>query len=381
MTDVPRSSPRFAICAGEHSGDLYAAHLIQQLQERFPNASIHGLAGAQSQKHGLIPWPNCQTHRIMGFTSLFKHRRHYKTLLQRVHGLLQQDRPDLLILIDYAGLNLRIAKFAHDLSIPVLYYIPPKVWAWGRSRLKKIQQYVTCVAPLYDFEHDFFKKEGLDSRLVQHPFLRQLPETSPTVTPYTVGLLPGSRTDEVRHLLPMMLMACHLLLQKNDAYRFRLLCAEPSLEPLVRQLLAPWQHKLPITLTVAQPITSLAACQSVMVCSGTATFECAMLCLPMVVLYRCHWLNYLIIKALVRLRWASLPNLMTQQPLVPELLQFSCRPENIAAEIHMLCQNTDHRTQQIHALTALRNTTMHLPHAKNIGQIASDILAPCLDSQ
>ena len=364
-------SYHITIISGEISGDQYAADLIQQIHSQYPNCRFSGISGTQAQTQGLHIWPNCQPKKIMGFMQALQYSQHYRCLLASIKKQLSLSRPHLLILIDYGGLNLRVAKISHQLNIPVLYYIPPKVWAWGTRRLRKVQQYVTRVAPIYPFEHDFFNAKNVPSTLAQHPFLAKIPNHKANANLQTIALLPGSRHQEIATLLPLMLKASYQLLQQAPQCQFQIFCAEPSHLAIIERYLMPWKHRLPIQVIMYQHIQKLRACGSALVCSGTATFECAMLKVPMVVIYRCHWLNYLLIKCLIRIPWISLPNLILQSCAVPELLQSRCRANLMTYHLRQLIHNSPARTKQVNALEKLH---AHMTSQKPVQSIAQIIL-------
>lgn len=369
-----KNDPLITIISGEHSGDVYAADLIKQMRQTHPKSSFNGISGTLAQSQGLKNWAACQPMRIMGFTQVFKHRKHYRQILKEIESNLCNQPPDLLILIDYAGLNLRIAKIAHALGLTTLYYIPPKTWAWGASRLKKIKKYVSCVAPLYPFENTYFSHHSIPSKLVRHPYINQLPALTPIANNNTIALLPGSRRQEVNALLPTMLKACYLLTQTSAHIQFKLFCAEKNLASIIDAHLLSWQNILPIeVITQDQPL-HLQSCYCAIVCSGTATFECAMLRVPMVVIYRCNWINYLLIKLLVRTQWASLPNIILQTDAVVELLQGRVNPELIFHHTLPLLSDSPIRRCQLTALETIYRDITNNTESLKIGNVVEQML-------
>lgn len=376
---MPSQPLHISILSGEHSGDMYAEDLIHHIKKLKPDTQFSGMGGPLSYQQGLQAWPDCQTRGIMGFTQAFMHFSHYRKLLKNIENQLRQNSPDLLILIDYAGLNLKVAKIAHFLNIKVFYYIPPKVWAWGQSRLKKIQKFVTCVGPLYPFESDYFSNRGVQTFLIPHPFLKKIPKTPITPAPHTIALLPGSRLQEINTLLPIMLETCYLLLQSNPAYQFKVFCSESNKSSLISQYLDGWKSTLSIQLITHDKTAQLQACRLAIICSGTATFECAMLKVPMVVIYRTSWINYLLIRLLVRVQWASLPNLILQRSAFIELLQSQCQPESISKHAHELIQDGIERQKQSAELDVIYDQITNNPNGLSLSTTLSKIFTEHLD--
>jgi lipid-A-disaccharide synthase len=375
-----QESLHIAIISGEHSGDLYALDLIQAIRDTTPHATFSGISGPLSHQNGLTPWPNCQPKSMMGFTQALWHLRDFKKLLQRIQKQLQSTQPDLLILVDYAGLNLPVAKMAYQLNIKVFYYIPPKVWAWGRKRLQKIQRYVTCVGALYPFESEYFARHHVQSLLITHPFIKSIPDTTHTIDQHSIALLPGSRFQEIKALLPTMLSACYQLIQNNSLYRFKLFCSEPDKLPLIQTLIEGWRSSLPIDIIHTQKSIQLKSCKLALVCSGTASFECAMLKVPMIVLYRTGWINYALIRLLVQIQWASLPNLILQQASIPELLQKDCHATNIFLHAQRLLSNPELYQKQVVALESIHEHMTSHPKQLSIKHALCKIFVEHLDT-
>ena len=376
---MPSQPLHISILSGEHSGDMYAEDLIHHIKKLKPDTQFSGMGGHLSYQQGLQAWPGCHTKSVMGFTQVLMNFSHYRKLLKNIENQLQKNRPDLLILIDYAGLNLKVAKIAHYLDIKVFYYIPPKVWAWGRGRLKKIQKFVTCVGPLYPFESDYFSRHDVQTFLIPHPFLRKIPKKPLMPAPHAIALLPGSRLQEIHKLLPIMLETCYLLLQNNPAYQFKVFCSEANKSSVIYQYLHGWKSTLPVQLITHDKTAHLQACRLAIVCSGTATFECAMLKVPMVVIYRTSWINYLLIQLLVHVRWASLPNLILQRPAFIELLQGQCRPESIFKHAHKLIQDGIERQKQCADLDVIYEHITNNPNGLSLSATLSKIFTEHLD--
>ena len=344
-----------AVISGEHSGDIYAADLIRGFKKKHSDISFSGISGSDAHHAGLEQWSHCHPKKVMGIWDVLGHLSHYRTLMTRIESQLKARRPDLIVLIDYAELNLRVAQIAHKLKIKVLYYVPPKVWAWRRNRLQKILAFCTSVAPLYPFEYDFFKDHDCPVKLAKHPFIDKIPNDLCAPDDPYVALLPGSRQQEIRSCLPTMLQACQLLLSSHPNLKFKLLCATPTLLPLIERTIRSCECSPPLQIVTEHQTSMLQAARAAIVCSGTAAFECGMLCVPMVVIYRCHWLTYWIAKSLATVSLYSLPNLILNRRAVVELIQSQCQPQNIAEEIDKLLSEGEYRKAQLASLSQMKN--------------------------
>jgi lipid-A-disaccharide synthase len=373
-----KPASRIAIISGELSGDSYAVDLVEQLKSVMPNALFEGISGQRTQAAGLKQWSNCQPKAVMALTQVISNIVHFRRLLDTIKQNLTKCPPDLLILIDYGGLNLRVARIASECRIPVLYYIPPKVWAWGQWRLKKIKRYVKWVAPIYPFESDFFKRHAIESFLIQHPFIEKIRSINPSSqrsrTQHRIALLPGSREQEIRHLLPIMLKSVYLIVQNNSNYRIDVICAEPSKLALIEQITDHWSECIPLSVVTENKLAHLKSCRAALVCSGTASFECAMLTVPMVIMYRANWINYCIGKLLFRAKWFGLPNLILNCLAVPELLQHHCQPKHICNSMIQLLKDGVHRQRQLTHLERLAQQMTERDDCLPIGEVVTKIL-------
>lgn len=376
---MPQKKILISITSGELSGDQYAADLIQEVKKISANVEFNGIGGSLSRSAGLRPWPDCQPKALMAVTEIVQALFHFRRMLHHVKQQLEYTKPDLLILIDYGGFNLKVAAIAHGLQIPVFYYIPPKIWAWGGWRLRKLKRFVNWVAPIYPFEADFFSHKGLDSFLIRHPFIKKIPARSAPAHRHTLALLPGSRDQEVKRILPTMLKACQTLLKENPQCEFMLFCAGPEQKQFIKSLLKTHYPSIPVRLIESDYVSHLRTCRAAIVCSGTATFECAMLSVPMVVVYKSNWINYLLFKLFVSLRWVSLPNLILQEDAVVELLQSQCNAGTISHHIaELMCDSAVRKAQ----LTRLDQLFRHMTKEScgdDIGNVVKRILSLNLD--
>lgn len=335
-TSTPQSfilTPRVLLVAGEASGDAHGADLVTALKQHAPNVEVFGVGGQYLREAGMHTLVDTATVAGMG---LFEARDKLRALIRTYRQLtqiLRTDPPDLLILIDFPEFNLRLAKIAKQVGVKVFYYISPQVWAWRKRRVHTIAQRVDRLAAIFPFESDFYAKHGCSVDFVGHPLVDRVRPTrtrEQTLSQYsldpqrkTIALLPGSRAQEVRYLLTPMLEATKLL---GPEYQFILAVASTlNLEQLKSQVAA-----YPVRLVQGDTYNVVHAADFVLVASGTATLETALLERPMVIVYRMAPVTYALARLIVRVPFIGMPNLIAERQVVPELVQSDVTPERIA---------------------------------------------------
>lgn len=357
------SKKRILISAGELSGDMHAATLVQAVKKLSPAIEFYGMGANLMQKAGVDIIVNAGTLSIIGgleiitkFVKIFQAFRIMKQAICR-------DLPDLIILVDYPGFNLRLAKIAKKTGIKVLYFISPKIWAWHQSRIKIIQECVDKMAVIFPFEVDFYQKHQVDVSFVGNPTLEHLPKDLATIkarqllnlnsNAITVGLFPGSRLGEIKRLLPIMLKTAKILHDHEPNIRFLLARASS----ITSSDLEPYLHVSNITIQVVTEnnYATMHACNAIIAASGTTTLEIALVATPLVVIYKMSWLEYQLAKRLIKIPYVSLVNILAQKPIVQELLQCAATPEKIAAEIEKILHNSSYRNEMISNLKNIKN--------------------------
>lgn len=341
---------RILLVAGEASGDVHGADLVLALKTRQPQLDIFGVGGPALRAVGTRILVDSATIAGMGlFEAADKITAIVRTYRALTH-ILRTHPPDLLVLIDFPEFNLRLAKVAQHVNVPVFYYISPQVWAWRRKRVYTIAKRVDLLAAVFPFEPDFYAAHGCSVEFVGHPLVDRVRPTrsrDDTLRQYhlnpgrkTIVLLPGSRTQEVRYLLPPLLQATAVL---GDSYQFILAVASTldpgQIEATVRAYSASIQVVQGDTYNVAH------AADLAVVASGTATLEMALLERPMVIVYRLAPVTYALARLFVRVPFIGMPNLIAERQVVPELLQSAVTPERIAAEARQLL--TDARAYSV----------------------------------
>ena len=337
---------RILLVAGEASGDAHGADLVAALKARQPQLDVFGVGGPALRAAGMHTIVDAATIAGMGlFEAADKVSAIIRTYRQLAH-ILRTNPPDLLVLIDFPEFNLRLAKVAKQVSVRVFYYISPQVWAWRRKRVYTIAKRVDLLASVFPFEPDFYAAHGCSVEFVGHPLVDRVRPTrsrDETVEHYqldphrkTIVLLPGSRTQEVRYLLPSLLKAATLL---GDTYQFVLAVAvtlnQAEIEAEVQSYSAVIR---PVSIRIVQGDTYnvVHAADLALVASGTATLETALLERPMVIVYRLAPVTYALARLFVRVPFIGMPNLIADRKVVPELIQGAVTPENIALEARQL---------------------------------------------
>lgn len=326
-------SKTLLIIAGEASGDKHAAHMVESLKRK-GDVRVIGIGGDKMKAAGVELLHHVKEMSVMGFTEIFSKLPFFRRVRRDLFDSIEKEDPSAVVLVDYPGFNLRFAEQAKKRGMEVIYFISPQVWAWGKRRIKKIRQNVDLMLTIFKFEEDLYRKEGVDALFVGHPLLDEMVphdegEIETFRNTYSVGqngkllaLLPGSRLQEVNRILPTMLESVEFLRDEFLALGINLAvvigCA-PGIDDHVYQSILK-HSSVNVALTNDSDLL-MSAADAGMIKSGTATLEAALHDLPMVVVYKTGWLNYLIGRLVVRLDSISLVNIVGKHKIVEELVQ------------------------------------------------------------
>jgi lipid-A-disaccharide synthase len=331
--------------AGEASGDLHGSGVVRELKRLSPAVDVYGVGGDKMKREGMEIIYHVHELGFMGFMEVLKHLPFIKTMEYTLEQIVKFKRPDVLVLIDYPGFNLRFARIAKRYGVKIVYYISPQVWAWHRSRVKKIRSLVDKMLVIFPFEEDFYRSEGVDAEFVGHPLLEVLDAKldrknfcrrfSLNDQKPLVALLPGSRKQEIDSIFPEMLSAARMMQRQSDAQI--VLALAPTLEEEYLRTLYQLQD---IHLIKGLTYEVMANADFAFVTSGTATLETACFETPMFVVYKTSWPTYLIGRALVRVRNIGLVNIVAGKMIVPEFLQHDARAKNMATAAMSLLNDT-----------------------------------------
>ncbi|MFC1698784.1 lipid-A-disaccharide synthase [Candidatus Omnitrophota bacterium] len=332
-------SKKIVIVAGEASGDAHSASLIQALKNINPDLEISGMGGEKMRSAGARIQIDLAELAIIGFTDVLANFKKIKTAFKQLLAEIDSVKPAAVILVDYPGFNLKLAKEIKKRNIPVIYYISPQIWAWWPGRIKNIKRCVDKMIVLFEFEQKLYQDHGIDATFVGHPLLDSASVTTSkdeflkklglTVQKKTIGLIPGSRKMEVERILPILLESARLIKNELPAAQFIVLKARGLAKEIFQKEVA--KHDFPLPISENQTYDFLNACDFALVASGTATLETAIMQTPMLIVYKVSFLNWLIARMLIRLPYIGLVNVVAQKKIVPEFVQFQARPKDIAA--------------------------------------------------
>jgi lipid-A-disaccharide synthase len=325
---------------GEASGDLNGASLAAALKLIQPGVRLYGLGGDQMRAAGIEILFDNKVLGVMGLVEPLLKLPGIFRLRRAMAELMDSERPDVLVVIDSGGFNIPLAKIAKSKGIPVVYYIPPKTWLYGRGRAKKIAATVDRVATIFDFENKAYEEAGAKVTFVGHPLLEIVKPTLSKSAAYeyfgaradkpVVLLMPGSRNQEITSLLPVMLAAVEKIRKHIPDCQFYLPVAPTISSDKIKKIVA--DYSAPVTLTQDKTYDLMQISQVAIAASGTATLETSLMLLPTVIIYRLSKLTYSIAKMFVNLPYYGLPNIIAGRGVVPELIQEQVNADQIAEE-------------------------------------------------
>ena len=334
------------IVAGEASGDMYAARVVEEAHRVDPSMRFFGIGGDRMRAVGVETLFDSKEMAVMGLFEILSHFGIISRAFLKLRSLLYETKPDLLILLDYPGFNLRLAAVAKKAGVKVLYYITPQVWAWHSSRTKKIARLVDHAAVIFPFEVPYFTREGLPTTFVGHPLLEMaVPKMAKAEAlakfgldqdRKILGLFPGSRKREIESLLPVILESARLLQADLPSLQFILPVASTVDKARVSEMIA--GSTLNVTLVEGYNYDVMQVCDAIIAASGTVTMEIALFGVPMAIIYKTSPMTYFIGSKLVQVDHVGICNIVAEERVVPELIQDEAEPARIAAEIlPMLC--------------------------------------------
>ena len=329
------------IVTGEASGDLHGSNLVKELLAIDPSLRIYGVGGKKMREVGVEIIFDAGELAVVGISEVLRKAPSIFKAYKKLKKTLDSDRPDLVVLIDYPGFNMRFAKEVKKRDIPIVYYISPQVWAWRAGRSQKIAKLVDKMLVIFPFEVPIYEKYEMDVAYVGHPLLDEVKcrfskdeilenlNLDPEAT--TIALIPGSRCEEITRLLPVMYEAARIIKKKITHVQFVLPIANTLDLQFVRGFIE--DASVPVNIVENNFYKVLAISDCAVVTSGTATLEAAFMAVPMVIVYKVSPLTYIIGKSLVKMDYISLPNIVAGKKIVPELIQDDASPERIAEEV------------------------------------------------
>ncbi|MDP6532360.1 MAG: lipid-A-disaccharide synthase [Candidatus Marinimicrobia bacterium] len=351
------SAPTFFLVAGETSGDIHGSNLIKEMLLQSPNASFLGHGGNNMSEAGMTVLEHTDDLSVVGFTEVIKHLPYFTKVMGETLGAIREAKPSRIILIDYPGFNLRLAKNIHGLGIPITYFIMPQVWAWKESRVKALRKYIDQAICIFPFEQEWFESRGVPAFFVGHPFAESAMNGNNSDTFYSkhhfekerpiLTLLPGSRQQEVERHLPIFI----------DTYRM-LKIDLPELQCVLGKAPGISIEQIPDDVRIEdENVQSAIECgTAALAASGTVTLECAVLDTPAVVSYRLSALSYQFIKRISKVPYVSIVNLIAGREIVPEYLQSSMTAANLSKAVLPLLSKSNERKTMILGYEEVRRT-------------------------
>ena len=371
------------ILAGEASGDAHAAEFVRPLRQQQPDMRISGMGGDSMTRAGVELFFDSSIIAVVGLVEVIRHWGDIKRAMAIVRERLEQTRPDLLVLVDYPEFNLKMARHAGSLGIPVLFYISPQVWAWRPKRIHKIGRLIDHMAVIFEFEKKYYEDAGIPVSFVGHPLVDKVKPSANAASQRArlgisdearvVGLFPGSRRNEITRLLPLMFDTARQMQLRDPLIRFVLPVASSlNFEEISNQVQA---SGVDICVTRDEIYDVITCCDAIATCSGTVTLEIALLGVPMCIVYKVSPLSYLIMRRLVTIPHIGLVNIVARQAVVQEYLQADANPENLSGELFRMLDDPQYRVDLSAGLDIVRKNLGAGNGAQNMADLVLSLLA------
>jgi len=368
------------IIAGEASGDMHAAEVLRALRWRCPGINCWGIGGKKLEEMGMELLHDVSEMDVVGFVEVIKRYSFFQNVFDEVLSEVDDRPPDAALLIDYPGFNLRLAKELKKRGIKVLYYICPQVWAWKKDRIPLMAEVIDRLMVIFPFEVDVFKDVDLQVDFVGHPLVNPICQFRrkewgelPWGEGKKIALLPGSREQEIRRILPGLLKAA-LGVEQSGRLEISFIVAVPSnREHVVKEVLDDCRS-VPLHYKVVydQSREVLKQADAALVASGTATLEAALLHCPTVLVYKTNALTYAIGRYFIQIPWLGIVNILMNREVMPERIQFHMQPLELAANLELLMEETRQRSAMIESFKIVEEKLGHGDPAARVTQIICD---------
>jgi lipid-A-disaccharide synthase len=377
------------IIAGESSGELYGSLLARALKTQWPDLHIIGIGGERMSEEGVTLIS--RTTDVFGILEAVLSYRKVKATFKKAVDALKKFIPDVLVLIDYPDFNIRLARVAKDLRIKIFYYVSPQVWAWRTGRVKKIAQIVDRMAVLFPFEEEIYKKEGVDCEFVGHPIFEEIEgvlkrggkeELKASIGLATdrpiLSLLPGSRPHELTKLLPVMTAVVKQFksdpeIRSKGDYQFCVPFAPNTDEGKYRSYIEALRQE-GVMITKGETVKVLSVSDMAVICSGTATLQAVFLEVPMVVIYKLSPFSYRVGKRMVKIKYISLINILSNREVVKELIQDTAHTENIMKELKKIMFQTEYREDMMNAYRNVKKSFSDKKTSQRVAEIVMEMI-------
>ncbi|MCD6460772.1 lipid-A-disaccharide synthase [bacterium] len=384
MTNTNTKQYNLMIIAGEVSGDHHGATLIEAVREYNKNIHFFGVGGQEMRKKGVDLIHSIDELAVLGVVEIIRHYPKIRKIFYDCVKYAVEKKIDAVILIDYPGFNIRLAKKLKENNIPVIYYISPQIWAWGTHRKKIIAQTVDKMIAFFEFEKKFYSDTALDIDFVGHPLVDSI-KTSHDKKHFfeynlikpdnpVIGLLPGSRKNEISKLLPIMLNAADIIKKENKDIQFILPLGSSVPHKILLNIFNNSAFKDNIKLIEHQVYDTMAYSDMLMIASGTATLETACLCTPMVIIYKVNFITSLLARLVIKIPYIGLVNIVAGKKVVPEFLQHDATPKKIGKCVSEYIKNKKLLDRQREELKSIKQKLGRSGAVKRAGKIISDFI-------
>lgn len=375
---------RVVIVAGEESGDQHAAHFVHELKLKHPNLQLSGIGGHHMENAGVQLVGNLARFGVTGLTEVIRNIRVLHQVFNDIKAHIKASKPDLLILVDCPGFNLPLAKYAkRKLGIRILYYISPQIWAWKAGRIKTIKSCIDQMAVIFPFEKKIYEQAGVPVAFVGHPLVEKVKICTDITTARSqldlpqnkrlIALLPGSRPHEIERHMPILRDSAKLLTERFKDLHFVIPVAETLNPTLIQSYLS--ETSIPYTLIKGQAIETVACSDCVVVASGTASLECALLEKPMCIIYKVSLLTYMVGSKLIRVKYLGLCNLLQNKMVVPELVQYDCNPIELTRIVSGLLEDNEMSQRMQQRLKGIRASLSSQEADNTISTVIENMLS------
>lgn len=377
---------RIAMVAGESSGDLLASHLIRALKREHPDAEFFGIGGPQMELEGFHSLWSCERLAVHGYVDALKRYRELSGIRRALLARILDERPDAFIGVDAPDFNLWLEQRTRDAGIPAIHFVGPSIWAWRRGRIRKIARSVSHMLCLFPFEPPLYERAGVPVSFVGHPLAdifpfepdRELARERLHIAQdaVVVAMLPGSRESEVRNLARTYIETARQLAARRELVVLVPLATRHTRELFEQALYEAGAGELPIRVLFGHAVDAMTAADVVLVASGTASLEAALLKRPMVISYRIGKWQYRLLKRMAYLPWVGLPNILCQEEVVPELLQDAAEPVALAQALERWLDDAPAR-QRLEA----RFSELHRSLRQDTARKAAEAILPYLERE
>lgn len=360
--------PKIFITAGEASGDAHAARLMAEIRRRIPDVVFEGFGGPEMEMQGLRSLAHIRDLAVTGFVEVAKRYRFFTDLLNRCEAAIQKSKPDLFIPVDYPGFNMRLAARVRSRSLPVLWYIAPQLWAWGEKRASKLSSVVDKLLVVFPFEVEFFAKHGIAAEYVGHPLVETLLDATEGRIPNRVLLMPGSRSQEISHHVPLLQDVVRTLRQQHS----NITCVVAKSNSVAAELLQPLIDEGAVLSNDAR--SEMQSASAGLIKAGTSTLEATLSGLPFSTFYRTSFLTYQISRHLINIQSVTLCNLLLKRNVIKEFIQKEATSQNLVRDVVDMLRDEKRRSEMAAAMQEVRTMLQGGGASSNAAHIAVSML-------